>query len=924
MPSTVDPASFANAALVESMYRQWKTDQESVGADWRLFFQGFELGFARPATTGSGSDGPAHTNNLGGPPSRVNGLVYAYRDIGHTIAKLDPIGINNRESNPHLALEQYGLSDADLDREFHHNMHGLPAPARLRDIVAWLQSCYCHHIGVEYQHIQDHDHRRWVRQKIEEGANKPNLSRDDKRRTLLKLSQAETLETFIHTKFLGQKRFSLEGGDALIPALDAIIEAAPDHQVQNVLIGMAHRGRLNVLCNTLNKTYEEIFTEFEGGYDLAELQGDGDVKYHQGFSSEHVTAKGKPVYLLLSANPSHLEAVNPVVLGRTRGKQRQLGDVETRSSAVPILIHGDAAVAGQGLVMETLQLCQLEGYTVGGTIHIVSNNQIGFTTLPHDSRSTLYCTDIAKMIDAPIFHVNGDDPEAVVWVSRLALEYRQRFHRDVFIDIVCYRRWGHNESDEPHFTQPTLYARIGNHPRVRGMYAKQLLDNGEITTEEVDAIATIMQNQLSDALTTIKAKPAHLRRNQRTGAWAGKTNIYTHTAIETGVPAATLELIGKAISTWPEGFHIHPKVKRLSEERFKTISAHGRIEWALGEVLAFGSLLHEGIPGRLSGQDVRRGTFSQRHLYWYDVETREQYRPLDHIAADKPTFCVYDSPLSEAAVLGFDYGYSLTEPNMFIIWEAQFGDFANGAQVIIDQFIASAETKWGRLSGITLMLPHGQEGAGPEHSSARLERFLQLCGDDNIQVAYCSSAAQHFHILRRQMHREVRKPLILMTPKGHLRSKAAASDFDEFVNGRFHEILGDAAADPKKVTRVVVTTGKIHHELAERRAEEQRDDIALVRVEQLYPLHEKELAAVLAPYAKADIVWCQEEPKNQGAWSFIAPYLTEAAGRPVTYAGREEAASTAPGSALLFAIEQERVVSSGLGIPARKITKAKH
>jgi 2-oxoglutarate dehydrogenase E1 component len=943
MPNPVDPASLANAALVDGLYRAWKEDPAQVGADWRLFFQGFELGFARPAEDPDDSEAAvltARTSSeaaLGdtqlqeepakpgrGDQQRVDGLIYAYRDIGHTMCKLDPLGLNNRPSNPLLGLDTYGISAADLDREFAHNIPGVPERLKLRDIVAWLEQTYCGHIGVEYQHIQERERRRWVRERIEQSGNQPQLTRDDKRRILLKLSQAETLETFIHTKFLGQKRFSLEGGDSLIPALDAIIEAGPGLRVQNIFIAMAHRGRLNVLCNTLNKTYEEVFTEFEGGYDLADLQGDGDVKYHMGFSSEHMTARGQRVWLLLAANPSHLEAVNPVVLGRTRGKQRQLGDSKNREQAVPILIHGDAAIAGQGLVMETLQLSQLEGYTVGGTIHIVINNQIGFTTLPQDSRSTPYCTDLAKMVEAPIFHVNGDDPEAVVHVARLALEYRQRFHRDVFIDVVCYRRWGHNESDEPNFTQPTMYARIAQQERVRAAYAKSLLERKEIAQEEVDAIATIMQNQLSDALTTIKAKPARLRKSLRTGAWAGKTNQYSHDPVETGVLTASLDHIGTAISTWPESFNIHPKVKKLAEERGRLVATRGRIDWALGEVLAFGSLLHDGFPGRLSGQDSRRGTFSQRHLYWYDINTREQYRALDHVASNQPHFCVYDSPLSEAAVLGFDYGYSLTEPNMFIIWEAQFGDFANGAQVIIDQFIASAESKWGRLSGLVMMLPHGQEGMGPEHSSARLERFLQLCGDDNLQVAYCTTSAQHFHILRRQMHRKLRKPLILMTPKGHLRSKAASSDFDEFVKGRFHEVLGDPGVPGNKAKRVVLSTGKIHHELAERRAEEGREDIALLRIEQLYPLHEALLAEILAPYAKAELVWCQEEPQNCGAWSFINQHLERIAGRKPAYAGREPAASPAPGSALLFALEQEALISTALGVTAKKVTRIKH
>ena len=580
-------------------------------------------------------------------------------------------------------------------------------------------------------------------------------------------------------------------------------------------------------------------------------------------------------------------------------------------------------MAGQGLVMEIFQLSQLEGYTTGGTIHIVTNNQIGFTTLPADARSTRYCTDIAKMVDAPIFHVNGDDAEAVVHVTRLATRFRQQFKRDVVVDIVCYRRHGHNETDEPNFTQPTMYARIAEHPRVSQIYIKQLLDRGDIKQEEAEAIATIFQNQLQDALNTVKVKPAKLTRSRFGGVWEGLTNSYTHDAVETGVSEAVLDQVGKALSTWPADFNIHPKIKRQAEDRGKIVATRARVDWALGELLAFGSLLAQGVPGRLSGQDCRRGTFSQRHSYWYDIKTRARYKPLDHIAASQEKFCVYNSPLSEAAVLGFDYGYSITEPQMLIIWEAQFGDFVNGAQVIIDQFLASSESKWGRASGLVMMLPHGQEGMGPEHSSARPERFLQACAEDNMQVAYCSTAAQHFHILRRQMLRKVRKPLILMTPKSHLRSKQASSDFSEFVKGRFHEVLPDPEAPvAAKTKRLILCTGKIAHDLMDRRRDEKLDNVAIVRIEQLYPLNEQLLTDVVKPYAKADLVWCQEEPENMGAWTFIQPYLKRLFGRDPHFSGREAAASPAPGSAALFHLEQEQLIANALDITVRKATKA--
>jgi 2-oxoglutarate dehydrogenase E1 component len=928
------PASLGstwNLSQLEAMYDRWKEDGESVDRDWQIFFAGFDLGLDRPAegTTPSSETPPAAVRAEHNEQERVDNLIQAYRDLGHVICTLDPLGFNNQASDPELELAAFGLTDADLDREFAcDRVLGLGQRNSLRNIVSHLRATYCGHIGVEYTHIIDRSIRSWLREEIERDRNQPRLAVDEKRRILMKLHQAETLEYFIHTKFLGQKRFSIEGGEALLPALDAIIENSPDLGVKEIVVGMSHRGRLNVLCNVLNKSYEEVFTEFEGSYDINDLQGDGDVKYHLGFSSDRTTASGKNIHLTLSANPSHLEAVNPVVLGRVRGKQRQYEDTEKRSMVLPILMHGDAAFAGQGLVMEVLQLSQLEGYTTGGCIHIISNNQIGFTTLPADARSTRYCTDVAKMVDAPIFHVNGDDPEAVVYIAKLALRYRQQFKRDVVIDIVCYRRWGHNESDEPNYTQPTMYARIAEHPRIAKIYTEKLLADGVIQTTEADAIATIMQNQLQDALNTIKVKPAKLTRNRFGGVWEGLTNAYTHDPVETGVSTESLDLIGKSLATWPAEFNIHPKIKRMTEERARVVATRGRIDWALGEMLSFGSLLLDGIPARLSGQDSRRGTFSQRHSYWYDVKSRKRYKPLSHIREGQANFCVYNSPLSEAAVLGFDYGYSMSEPNMLIMWEAQFGDFANGAQVIIDQFIATSESKWGRVSGITMLLPHGQEGAGPEHSSARLERFLQLCADDNLQVAYCTTAAQHFHILRRQMHRKVRKPLILMTPKGHLRSKQASSDFQEFVSGRFHEILPDPmfpdGKGAEQVKRLVLATGKVAHELIDRRAEERLTNVAVVRIEQLYPLHEQLLKSVISPFSKAELVWCQEEPQNQGAWSFIHPYLQRINGNLPHYAGREAAASTAPGSPALFHLGQEQLLANALGIPVRAIARASH
>ncbi len=923
----LDFANPANLALLEDLYTRWQDDPASVEPQWQQFFSGFALGLEQaPGAMATSSEAPAARRGGRIDQQRVDSLIYAYRDVGHTICRLDPLDLYNENSNPELELTTHNLSEADLDREFSSDaVPGLGSRATLRSIVEHLRGTYCSDIGAEFMHIQDGEQRRWVLERMERNHNQSELSADKKHRALMKVAQAEMFESFIHTKFLGQKRFSLEGGESMIAAIDGLIDQAGELGVKEVVMGMAHRGRLNVLSNILNKSYEEIFTEFEGSYDIADLQGDGDVKYHLGFSSDFHSSTGKVVHLTLTANPSHLEAVDPVVLGRVRGKQRQHDDTVERSKVVPVIIHGDAAFAGQGLVMECFQMSQLEGYRTGGTVHIVLNNQIGFTTLPQDARSTRYCTDIAKMVDAPVFHVNGDDVEAVVRCCQLAIEYRQQFKRDVVVDIVCYRRYGHNETDEPNYTQPVMYARINSHPRISKVYSQSLIEHNQIDPAEVDAIESIMRNQLSDALNTIKLKPAKITRSRFKGVWTGLTNTYSHAPVETGVADDALQLIGKALSTWPGGFNIHPKIKRMVEERGRVIAARENIEWALAELLSFGSLLIDGTPVRLSGQDCRRGTFSQRHSYWYDVQSRERYRPMDHLCPGQARFCVYNSPLSEAGVLGFDYGYSISEPKMLILWEAQFGDFVNGAQVIIDQFLTSSESKWGRVSGLVMLLPHGQEGMGPEHSSARLERFLTACAEDNIQVAYCSTAAQHFHILRRQMKRNFRKPLILMTPKSHLRSKEASSPYQELVEGRFYEVLDDPAAPaPSKVKRVVVCTGKVAHELMTRRNEEAKGTVAIVRVEQLYPFPDEQLQTVFARYGKAtSIVWCQEEPQNMGAWAFIEPQLRAMVGHDIVFAGREAAASTAPGSVYLHQIEQETLISAALDVPARKLGAAK-
>lgn len=936
-----DFANQANIALVDELYQQYCRDPQSVDADWRAFFAGFQLGLERyetdeatglPITTTAPPSGAASAptraqnpdqimGSAGASPfsslqERVDSLIYAYKDLGHTACNLDPLGMADIEHREELSLAYHGLSEADLDTEVGaSNVTIVQDRTSLRELIEALKQTYCGKVGCEYMHITDAQRRIWIRQLIEENRNQPNLSGDEKRRLLIKLSQAHLLETFIHTKFLGQKRFSLEGAESLIPGLDTLIETAAAEGAIEMVFGMAHRGRLNVLCNVLNKSYEAVFTEFEESYDLSMMDGNGDVKYHLGYSTDHVTTGGNNIRLTLTANPSHLEAVDPVVLGRTRAKQRQYGDTTKRTSVVPVLIHGDAAMSGQGVVMEVFQMGNLEGYRTGGTVHIVVNNQIGFTTLPPDSRSTRYCTDIAKMVEAPVFHVNGDDPEAVVHVMQLAMLYRQTYAQDVVVDLVCYRRWGHNESDEPNYTQPTMYSTIRNHPMVHQQYIDRLLQRGDLDQSEVDATQQIMKNQLQDALDSIKAKVNYQQRSRFEGHWAGFGNAYSHDPVETGVSKERLDQVMGALTTIPENFGIHPKIKRLLGQRTKAWEDGTKIDWAFAEVLSFGSLLLDNIPVRLSGQDSRRGTFSQRHSYWYDTNTRERYKPLNHITEDQANFCVYNSPLIEMGVLGFDYGYSLNEPNMLIIWEAQFGDFANGAQVIIDQFISSSEDKWGRYSGLVMMLPHGQEGAGPEHSSARLERFLQLCADDDMQVAYCSTAAQHFHILRRQVMRPFRKPLILMTPKSHLRSGEASSSVEDFVSGRFHEVLPDPRIDAKNAKRVILCTGKIGHELLAARDAAEQKDTTIIRIEQLYPWPEQQLlSAVNDLDDDVDLVFCQEEPHNCGAWLFLEHRLRKMFGRDVRYAGRKPSPSPAPGSHSLFRREQDELIKDALQI----------
>ena len=917
-----------NQDLIEEHYLRWQQDPATLDASWRHFFEGFELGrvdgsppgaeppgAARPPASSAASAVDAEALENAQAQAAVTRLVDAYREVGHYRADLDPLRLAGRKDTyDPLDLAEFGLGEGHLDRPFFTRMFE-PPQASLRELIGALRTTYCGSIGVEYMHIRDRKVRSWLQERMEPVRNNPGFDLKKKRRILWKLNAASLFETFLHLRYVGQKRFSLEGGEMLIPLLDAIIEQAAGFGVREIVLGMPHRGRLNVLANILNKPYSQIFHEFEGNMPKT-VAGDGDVKYHLGFSADHVAADGHSVHLSLTANPSHLEAVNPVVEGRMRAKQRMFLDRD-RKLGVPILIHGDAAFAGQGLVAETLNLSQLPGYRTGGTIHIVVNNQIGFTTAPMEGRSSRYCTDVAKMIEVPIFHVNGDDPEAVVYVGELALEFRETFGQDVVIDMVCYRKHGHNESDEPAFTQPVMYEAIRQKRPVLEIYTKQLIDSGDLTQEEADTLEETFREKLESIYKEVHDStegPEHIQPGFK-GPWEGLHPEFDWTPVDTGVARDRLSLVGERMGALPEGFTRNRKLDRILSARVQAVQEGGPIDWALAEGLAFGSLLLEGTPVRLSGQDSRRGTFSQRHASVVDVQTGERFYPLQHLApGEQAEFCVYDSMLSEAAVLGFDYGYSLDSPHMLICWEAQFGDFCNGAQVIIDQFIASGESKWGRGSGIVLLLPHGYEGQGPEHSSARLERFLQLCAEENMQVVNCTTPAQYFHLLRRQVRRSFRKPLVVMTPKSLLRHKRCVSTIDEFTSGGFREVIDDGAASPEKVRRIVLSAGKVYYDLLARREAAEKDDVALVRLEQLYPFPAEALSSILARYENArELVWAQEESQNMGGWSFVAPRLEELAGRPFQYVGRDASASPATGSNAVHSREQEELVDAALG-----------
>ena len=920
----------ANAELIDTQYLAWQQNPNSVDASWAAFFEGFELGLVESKRRkDSPQQGAVVSGGASAPEAALAAraklvtLVYTFRALGHTSAWIDPLA-DSAPQDTKLTKDLPGFSEAELADEVSTQFYAGGEKMKLSALIERLSTTYCGYIGYEFMHIHGAETRNWIRDKVENRRATVERSDSTKRRVLDWLVEADSFEQFLHKKYVGQKRFSLEGGDALMVSLNAIFEQSPDHGIAEIVMGMAHRGRLNVLANYLKKPLPVLFNEFQDNYVPNLVGGDGDVKYHLGYDTVRKTEGGAEVAIHLAANPSHLEAVNAVVEGKARARQRALDDELNRSKVVPVLVHGDAAFAGQGTVAELLNLSQLPGYRTGGTIHLVVNNQIGFTTSPEDARSSDYCTDVAKMIDAPVFHVNGDHPLEVLFATELALEFRQKFAQDVVIDIVCYRRHGHNEGDEPAFTQPMYAREIADHPRPAQVFRDRLINRGDMTAEQADEIVTAheqrMESQLVE-LDRLQENPGESIASSF-GSSAVEQPEFTFTPVPTGLAEDRFKAIGVKLADIPAAFNLNGKVKRTVVDRRLTATQNGGpFDWGAAEILAFGSLVTEGHPVRLSGQDCKRGTFSHRHAVFYDTENRERFIPLEHLSPGRQApFRAYNSLLSEAAVLSFDYGYSLYCPEQLTIWEAQFGDFANGAQVIIDQFISSAESKWGQPSNIVLLLPHGYEGQGPEHSSARLERFLQLCAERNMQVCNVTKPAQYFHLLRRQVKRNVRKPLILMTPKSLLRHKEAVSHQADFAPGTaFQEILDDdqLVDKPNRVTRLIFCTGKVYYDLLNYRNEHELKNVAIIRLEQIYPLAEEALQEIVSRYTRANKkwVWCQEEPLNMGAWTFIGPRLKKLNdGSRVRYAGRDRSASPATGSKAVHTREQKALVEEAFNV----------
>ncbi|NNC16575.1 2-oxoglutarate dehydrogenase E1 component [Corallococcus exiguus] len=944
--------SGGNIDFIEGLYSRFLEDPGSVDASWREVFERNNgtgrpifntklLEAPTPAAPEAKGKGKGKANDAAvqaaaapqapaapaqdiGLQSKVDQAITAFRLRGHLRAHLDPLE-RPRPQLGHVAdvalMDENHFTPKEMEQAVECNGVFPQQRVRLAELVTRLRRTYSSSIGVEFMQMLDSERRRWLMKRMEHSENRTPFTVDEQRHILTKLSYAEGFEHFLHTKYVGAKRFSLDGGESLIPMLDALLEVGSDMGLKELVIGMAHRGRLNVLTNILGKKPDQIFSEFDGPKDPKAYLGRGDVKYHMGFSSDHATRSGKNVHLSLAFNPSHLECVGPVVEGRVRAKQDRGGDTE-RTGVVPLLIHGDAAFIGQGITSETLNFSGLKGYTTGGTVHIVINNQVGFTTDPSDSRTSIYSTAIAQMLDIPVFHVNGDDPEACVHAARLAAEYRQTFKSDVVIDLICYRRYGHNEGDDPSFTQPAMYDLIRKHPPVRALYAKTLAEGGRITTEESDALKQRCFQDFDAALTRARQESQFKEPNALEGLWKTYKGGLLKNApqVSTAVAKPTLRDALQKLASAPEGFNVHRDVERTVLKKRQGMLESEELQWSEGESLAYATILAEGYSIRLSGQDSERGTFSHRHAVLHDTQTGEEFTPLRQFASGKATFNVWNSPLSEMGVLGFDYGYSLDVPDGLTLWEAQFGDFANGAQIIIDQFIAAAESKWRRLSGITLLLPHGYEGQGPEHSSARLERFLDLCAEDNLQVCYPTTPAQIFHLLRRQVLRPVRKPLVIMSPKSLLRRPEATSRMDDLATGAFKEVILDAKADAAKVKRLLLCSGKVYYDLAKARDERKDDSIAIVRVEQLYPFPQDELSNLVAKLpALQELYWVQEEPRNAGGWHFMFPRLHDLlSGRSqqqtvkLGYIGRAEAASPATGFTKTHDYEQQLIIEEAI------------
>jgi 2-oxoglutarate dehydrogenase E1 component len=900
----------AHPQYIDTLYRSWQADPASVEADWQAFFRGFDFALTNSNGAGHPSSGGASTSELQ-KEFAVIGLIHGYRDRGHTLSTTNPIK-PRKDRKPRLDLGDYGLSEADLDQRFAAGFElGMPN-ATLREIVERLRTLYCGNIGFECTHVFDKEKREWLRRKIESRNLNSDFgfSVDKKKRILEKLNGAVGFEQFLATKFVGQKRFGLEGGESTIAALDAMINRAAETEtpVEEVVIGMAHRGRLNVLCNIVGKTYEQIFSAFEDKSIPDQSFGSGDVKYHQGYSSQTEALNGKKVYVKLLPNPSHLEAVDPVVEGFSRAKLDILY-TDNFDRLLPILIHGDAALAGQGIVYEVIQMMSLAGYNTGGTVHLVINNQIGFTTSWEDARSSTYCTSVAEVVQAPVFHVNGDDPEACVFVAELAVEYRQAFNTDVFIDLVCYRRHGHNESDEPRFTQPGMWKIIEKHSDPRTVYNSKLIARGDVDEQLAKDMEAKFRADLQARLDNVRQKPLPYTYQEPELHWKAlkKTNDDKdfQESPDTGIPRPVIDKLLAHLTTFPEGFTPIPQIAKLNDAK-KQLIASGKIDWQLGELMAYGSLLLEGRDIRMSGQDVKRGTFSHRHACVIDANNYREINRLEGLSDKQGKFRIFNSLLSEYAVLGFEYGYSLSTPDALVIWEAQFGDFVNGASTIVDQFVFAGESKWQRMSGLVMLLPHGYEGQGPEHSSARLERFLQGCAENNVTVANITSASNFFHLLRRQQLRPFRKPLIVMSPKSTLRAPFNLGEISELETGnRFRELLDDASADAKKVKRILVCSGKVYYDLLKRQQDDKRSDVAIVRLEQIYPFPKKQFEALLKKYGKAELYWVQEEPANMGAWSHIAVNQSEYGWKCVS---RRAAASPATGFPKAHEKEQMEIV----------------